>query len=182
MIRIMITGSVPGIGKTALICRLLKVFSGYAVIQVNEKGGFTSINSEAEGEEPNLLRDSGAIQVIHIQTDPKDVTDAMDQALCLLPLQTEGIIIEGNLSPNNFQADIVIFLTDSPLNNLDPILEEVNIVVVKCKIKENLTGKDSIRVPVFVLDTKNMDEEEWKRFLAYLMELLDSLKAQGLGY
>lgn len=173
MIRIMITGSKPGIGKTTLICRLLKVLSGYAVIQVNEKGVFTSINSEAEGEEPNLLRDSGAIQVIDIQTDPKDVNDAMDQALCLLSLQTEGIIIEGNFSPNNFQADIVIFLTDSPLSNSDPILEAVNIIVVKCKTKENLGWKDSMRVPVFVLDTQNADEAEWKRFLENLMGLIN---------
>lgn len=173
MIRIMITGSRPRIGKTSLICKLLKVFSGYAVIQVNEKGFFTSINSEAEGEEPNLLRDSGAIQVIDIQTDPEDVTDALNQALCLLPLQIEGLIIEGNFSPNNFQADIVIFLTDSPLSNLDPILEVVNIIVVKCETKENLTWKGSISVPVFVLDTQNTDEGEWKRFLANLMGLIN---------
>lgn len=174
MIRIMITGSKPGIGKTAFICRLLKAISGFAVIRVNEKGVFTSINSEAEGEEPNLLRDSGAIQVIDIRTDPKDVTDAMDQSLCLLSLQTKGIIIEGNLSPDNFKSDIVIFLTDGPLNNSDPILKAVNIIiVVKCKTKEDLEWKDSMSVPVFIMDTKNTDGAEWKRFLENLMRLIN---------
>ena len=174
MNRIIITGNKPGIGKTSLICRLLKVICGYAVIQVNEKGIFTSINSESEGEEPNLLRDSGAIQVIDIRTDPKDVIDALDQALCLLPLHTEGIIIEGNFSPDNFKSDIVIFLTDSPLNNSDPILEAVNIIiVVKCKTKQDLVWKDSMSVPVFVMDTKNTDEAEWKRFLENLMGLIN---------
>ncbi|MGA1865436.1 MAG: hypothetical protein ACMUHX_10265 [bacterium] len=173
MIRIMITGNKPGIGKTELICKLLKVISGYAVIQVNEKGVFTSINSDVEGEEPNLLRDSGATQVIDIQTDPKDIVDALDQALCLLTLQTKGIIIEGNFSPDNFKSDIVIFLTDSPIRNSDPILEAVNIVVVRRKTKEDLGWKDSLSIPVFVLDTNNTDEEEWKRFLENLTELIN---------
>ena len=179
MIKILVTGTRPRIGKTTFICKLLNFFSGYAVIQVKEGAFFTSIIQEPKGGEANLLRKNGSIQVINIQADPKDVTDAMDQALILLPIQLEGIIIEGNSTCNNYQADIVIFLTDCPLCNPDPILEIKNILVVKLKSKGNtieVEWKASIDVPVFDLDMGDIDEKEWKRFIANLNELLSSLK------
>jgi hypothetical protein len=88
-------------------------------------------------------------------------------------------MIEGNFSPDNLQADVVIFLTDSPLCNLDPILKVKNIIVVNKVPRGNtidLRWKDSIGVPVFDLDMGDIDKEEWKNFIAKTRRLLGSLK------
>ena len=119
MIKILVTGTRPKIGKTTFICKLLKLFSGYAVIQVKEGAFFTSIIPEPEGEEANLLRSNGSVQVINILADAifnnyseSLITDLNGEAFFITEKKENVLVIPAKFLANKDGKDIVYLKGD----------------------------------------------------------------------
>ena len=167
MFRILVTGTSAKIGKTTFIRRLVENLPGFAVIQIKENGFFTSVVSDPQTEEARLLRDSGAVQVIHILAEPNELQDALTHALCLLSSQIQGIIIDKGPPFSDLQADLSILLSDGEANPSDPVFGSSRVIWVH----PNPTGpsikhkwRDTPDIPIFALDPKDMTAVSWREF------------------
>jgi hypothetical protein len=178
MKRILVSGSRPHTGKTSLILRMLEDFRGFAVIQVKVGGMFSSVIADPSGDEADLLRKGGAGQVIRIKADTRDWADAVDQALCLMHSDIEGVIIEAYPLPEDVPGDILIYMTDRTHTVGIPAAVGQIVIIDISEAKSHERWGNAFQYPLFRWNLMNNDPDECVRFMVYLRGVIKRLKIQ----
>ncbi|MGA1796196.1 MAG: hypothetical protein ACMUIL_10085 [bacterium] len=178
MVRIIVSGSRPRTGKTALILRMIAEFPGFAVIQVKTGGLFSSVIAEPHGDEADHFRKNGAGHVLSIEADARDYADAIDQALCLVPFDIKVVIVEAYPYPEGVHGDVLIFMTDRIHTAVIPGEGNHTVMVDILEAIPDEKRANAVQYPLFNLHLMNNDPEEWARFMAYLRGLISRTETE----
>jgi molybdopterin-guanine dinucleotide biosynthesis protein len=111
---ITISGAHAGVGKTALVCKLLGALKGYGVIKTTVSGENISVTSkkeaiEAPGKDTALAQQATGEKVILVSSPREELGWALKVALGMVR-GCEGVIIEGTSVLEHLRPDIAIFI------------------------------------------------------------------------
>lgn len=132
---ITISASHSGLGKTALVEKLLKKLKGWSALKVTvlHKGmcptgrncgvcnnlssqflisGENDIIDE-KGKDTQRFKKAGAKQVLWLRTKPGSLKKGLEEAISKFSAKTMGIIVEGTSIIKYLKPDLAIFLNDN---------------------------------------------------------------------
>ncbi|MEW6584342.1 MAG: hypothetical protein AB1442_01885 [Nitrospirota bacterium] len=130
-------GAYSGVGKTTVICEILREFRGWGLIKYTKTPLYSSIIEDIEilsqeGKDTRRYLDSGAGKVVWIQSPYSELCEMIPLAVDMLS-QTKGILVEGNSAVEVMKPDIVIFVGDGERERWKPgaqkIMEMADIVI-----------------------------------------------------
>ncbi|MFZ5906519.1 MAG: hypothetical protein ACOYVJ_03795 [Nitrospirota bacterium] len=131
-------GAYSGVGKTAVICKILRRFENWGAIKYTRTPFYASVTDETavlseEGKDTRRFLDAGAVKVVWVQSPYSGLPAALSLAAGMFSDEVRGILVEGNSAVEVMQPDIVIFVSGSIQEqwktNAGKILEGADIVL-----------------------------------------------------
>jgi len=111
---VIISGEHKGVGKTALVCQILKSLKGFGAIKTTVSKENISVTSKNEaigvpGKDTFLLKGAGAEKVVLVSSPRKDLGWALKVALGMIT-GCKGVIIEGTSVLDYIKPDVAIMI------------------------------------------------------------------------
>ena len=112
---VVISGAHKGVGKTALVCQILKGLKGFGAIKTTVSKENISVTSKNEaievpGKDTALLKKAGAEKVVLVSSPRKDLGWALKVALGMVSSGCKGVIIEGTSVLDYIKPDVAILI------------------------------------------------------------------------
>jgi len=110
-----IGGAHSKVGKTTIVCQILKRLSGWGAIKYTKTSFYSAIIDSPEvlrqpNKDTKRFIDAGAIDVLWVQSPPKGLIEVVEIAIDKLS-HLKGIILEGNSAIETLRPDIVMFVS-----------------------------------------------------------------------
>ncbi|MCG2722661.1 MAG: hypothetical protein L6290_11725 [Thermodesulfovibrionales bacterium] len=107
-------GAYSGVGKTTVVCEILRRFENWGAIKYTKTPFYSSVTDDIavlveEGKDTKRFLDAGAVKVVWVQSPYSELPVTLPLATGMLS-QVRGILVEGNSAVEVLQPDIVIFI------------------------------------------------------------------------
>ena len=111
---VVISGAHKGVGKTTLVCQILKGLKGFGAIKTTVSKENISVTSKNEaievpGKDTALLKEAGAEKVVLVSSPRKDLGWSLKVALGMVS-GCKGVIIEGTSVLDYIKPDVAILI------------------------------------------------------------------------
>lgn len=166
-------GAYSGVGKTTVICEILRSFQDWGAIKYTKTSLFSSVTDDIgvlsqEGKDTKRFLDAGAGKVVWVQSPYSGLTESLSMATGMLS-HTEGILIEGNSAIEAVRPDIIIFISGSSPEKWKTsacgISEKADIVIYDREPSQK------------TLTTRQFHIRQKKEYIQVLRELVKSVRA-----
>jgi molybdopterin-guanine dinucleotide biosynthesis protein len=168
-------GAYSGVGKTTVVCEILRRFENWGAIKYTKTPFYSSVTDDMavlaeEGKDTKRFLDAGAVKVVWVQSPYSELPVTLPLAAGMFS-QVRGILVEGNSAIEVITPDILIFISGSLQEkwkaNAENILAKADIVLYD--------KEPSRKFP----SARTFSLEQTTEYLQYLETLIRRIGTEG---